>query len=236
MPATRASRFWPTVAALIVVVVTVLLGRWQLDRAHQREEQAARYDSLAKQAPVAIGGDLIDARVLDFHRVSARGEWLTKYGIFLDNQVYQGQAGYHVYMPLRLEGSELCLVVNRGWVAAGRDRAHLPEIKTPGGRVEVYGTVQLPARFKELGSTFREGRIWENVTQERFKAWSGLNLQPVMIRQTDDPGDGLVRDWPRPDSGADRNRGYAFQWFAFAALAGFLWAYHFFRRVSPDVE
>jgi len=220
----------------VVAVVTVLMGCWQLDRAHMREELAARYDSLAKLAPVAIGGQRIDAGALDYHRVSARGRWLTEYGIFLDNQVYQGQAGYDVHMPLRLEGSDLCLLINRGWVAAGRDRAHLPTIKTPDGSVEVFGTVQLPARFKEFGTTYREGRIWENVTLERFSAWSGLSLQPAIIRQTDDPGDGLIRDWPRPDSGADRNRGYAVQWFGLALLTCLLWAYHFFRRGSPDVE
>ncbi len=201
-----------------------------------REERAARYDSLAKLAPVSIGAQTLDAGSLDFHRVSARGRWLTEYGIFLDNQVYQGQAGYDVYMPLRLDDGELCVLVNRGWVAAGRDRAHLPEIKSPGGRVELDGIVELPARFKEFGTTFREGRIWENVTLERYAAWSGLKLQPLIIRQTDDPGDGLIRDWPRPDSGADRNRGYAFQWFAFAVLACILWAYYFFRKGSHDVE
>ena len=237
MPRSRpASQFWPTLAAIVVVVVTALMGRWQLERAHMREERAERYDSLAKLAPVSIDGQKIDASRLDYHRVSARGRWLTAYGIFLDNQVYQGQTGYYVYMPLRLDGSDLCLVVNRGWVAAGRDRAHLPEIKTPGGSVEVVGTVQLPSRFKELGPTFREGRIWENVTLERYAAWSGLTLQPIIIRQSDDPEDGLIRDWPRPDSGADRNRGYAFQWFSFAALTALLWAYHFFRRRSQNVD
>ncbi|HUW36103.1 MAG TPA: SURF1 family protein [Rhodocyclaceae bacterium] len=219
-----------------MVVVTVLLGRWQLDRAHMREARQARFDALAKLAPVAIGGELVDGNSLDYHRVVARGRWLTQYGIFLDNQVHQGQDGYDVYMPLRLEDSELCLLVDRGWVAAGSDRAHLPAIKTPAGSVEVLGGVQLPPRFKEFGSTYKEGRIWENVTQERFRAWSGLKLQPVIIRQTNEPGDGLIRDWPRPDSGADRNRGYAFQWFAFAVLACLLWAYHFFRRGSPDVD
>jgi len=235
-PIRPASRFWPTIAAIVVVILTVLLGRWQLDRAHMREAREARYDSLAKLAPVSIGGRLIDGGSLDYHRVSARGRWLTQYGVFLDNQVHLGQDGFDVYMPLRLEGSELCLLVDRGWIAAGPNRAHLPEIKTPSGSIEISGSVQLPARFKEFGSVYREGRIWENVTPERFSAWSGLKLQPVVVRQTNDPGDGLIRDWPRPDSGADRNRGYAFQWFAFAVLACVLWAYHFFRRDTPDVE
>ena len=233
-PMRPASWFWPTAAAIFVIVVTVLLGRWQLDRAHMREAREARYASLAALPPVVIGGEPIDGHNLDYHRVSARGRWLTRYGIFLDNQVHQGQDGYDVYMPLRLEGSDLNLLVDRGWIAAGGDRRRLPEVKTPGGRVEVSGSVLLPLRFKEYGTTYREGRIWENVTLERFRAWSGLELQPVIVRQSDDPGDGLIRDWPRPDSGADRNRGYAFQWFAFALLTCLLWVYHFFRRRSSD--
>lgn len=235
----KSSQIWPTLGAVALIAATVALGRWQLDRAHMREERAARYDSLAKLAPVLIGEqvvDGVDAAALDYRRVLARGEWLTEYGIFLDNQVHQGQAGYHVYMPLRLVGSGMSVLVNRGWVAAGRDRAHLPEIKTQGGSVEVYGNAQLPAHFKELGTAYREGRVWQNVTPERFTAWSGLKLQPVIIRQTDDPGDSLVRVWPRPDSGADRNRAYALQWFALAGLTFMLWTYHFFKREPPDAE
>lgn len=219
-----------------MVVVTVLLGRWQLERAQSREEQAARYDSLAQLAPVAIGAQRLEAGALEYRRISVRGRWLAEYGIFLDNQVHQGQAGFDVYMPLRIEGSELCLLVDRGWVAAGRDRSQLPAIRTPEGNVELAGTVPLPARFKELGAIYREGRIWQNVTPERFSTWSGLSLQPFVVRQTDDPGDGLIRAWPRPDAGADRNRGYAFQWFGLALLACLLWGYHFFRRGSTHVD
>ncbi len=235
----KAARILPTVAALTVVVVTVMLGRWQLDRAQLRVERAERYDSLARLPPLLIGSQEIDAgevAAFDYRRVQARGEWLTEYGIFLDNQVYRGEAGYYVYMPMRLAGSEMNILVNRGWVAAGRDRTHLPEIKTQAGVAEIFGSIQAPVSFKELGTTYREGRVWENVTQERFKAWSGLKLQPLIIRQTDGQADGLVRTWLRPDSGADKNRAYAAQWFALAGLVFILWAYHFFKRKVPDVE
>ncbi len=30
--------------------------------------------------------------------------------------------------------------------------------------------------------------------------------------------DGLRREWPRPASGVEKNRGYAFQWYAIAVL------------------
>ena len=223
-------------AASVVVLVCILLGRWQLDRAQLREARAANYASLAKLAPIAIGSKPIGGQQLDYHRLSARGRWLPEYAAYLDNQVYRGQTGYFVYMPLRLDGSDLCLLVNRGWVVAGRDRAQLPKIRTPIGPVDVYGSAQLPRRFKELGSTYREGAVWQNITLERFAQWSGLSLQPIIVDQSDNPKDGLIRDWSAPDAGAQRNRGYAFQWFALALLACLLWGYHHFRRKPPHGE
>lgn len=233
----RSTKFWPTLAAILVIALTASLGQWQLGRAGMKEERVERFARLSRQSPIHIGSRQLDAEQLNYRRVSAKGEWLKEYVVFLDNQVRKGQVGYFVVMPLRLEGGELSILVNRGWVAAGNDRTRLPEINSQPGSIEVNGTAQLPsAHFKELGTTYREGRIWENLTIERFSEWSGLKLQPVVIWQTDNTEDGLAREWISPDSGADRNRAYAFQWFALAGLTGFLWAYHYFKRESPDVE
>lgn len=231
------AKFWPTLAAILVIALTASLGQWQLGRAAMKEERAARIATLSRQPPVHIGTRQLDAEQLNYRRVTARGEWLTEYVVFLDNQVRKGQVGYFVVMPLRIDGGDLCILVNRGWAGADTDRARLPEIKSQRGSIEVNGTAQLPtAHFKELATTYREGRIWENLTIKRFADWSGLKLQPVVIWQTESAEDGLAREWFSPDSGADRNRAYAFQWFALAGLTGFLWAYHFFKKESPDVE
>jgi cytochrome oxidase assembly protein ShyY1 len=40
-----------------------------------------------------------------------------------------------------------------------------------------------------------------------------------VIQQTNDTGDKLVRDWPAPTLGVDRNYGYMFQWWGMAAAA-----------------
>lgn len=233
----RPTWLWPTLAAILVIALTLSLGLWQLERARFKEGLAERFDQRAQQAPIQVGGQALDAEKINYRRVSARGKWLPEYAVFLDNQVFKGQVGYFVYMPLRLEGSDMCILVNRGWISMGRDRAHLPEIKSPSGSIEVYGTAQLPtSRFKEFGSIYNEGRIWENLTMERFTQWSHLRLQPLVLWQTDQAEDGLTRDWLRPDSGADRNRAYAFQWFAMAGLAGLLWTYYFFKKESLHVD
>ena len=62
-------------------------------------------------------------------------------------------------------------------------------------------------------------------------------LADYYLQQTSAGHDGLVRDWPAPDAGIDRHRGYAFQWYALAALAAGLTAWYVFnetRRARRD--
>lgn len=225
------NRVLPTIAAIAVVATTSSLGMWQLRRAEEREALAALQEATAKAPPIALGHEaLSNPESLSLHPLAARGEWRADKTVFLDNQIHKGRAGFDVIMPLRIEGSDMHVLVDRGWIAGTGSRSQLPGVVTPAGRIEVTGFArQANWRFKELGGTYQEGLIWENLTVERFAAWSGLKLQPVILQQTDAVADGLIRDWPKAGSGADKNRGYALQWFSMAALTIALWGYHFFR-------
>jgi cytochrome oxidase assembly protein ShyY1 len=48
---------------------------------------------------------------------------------------------------------------------------------------------------------------------------TGLKFLPVVLLQRSPVQDGLVRNWPLPSLDADKNVGYATQWFGFAAIA-----------------
>ena len=226
------TRILPTLAAFAVIGLTLALGVWQVGRAHEKEASASRYDALAKAPPIDLGGESLNPLpTLEFHPASGRGVWLPEQAVFLDNKVHQGRAGYHVMMPLRLEGGDMHVLVNRGWLPTTGDRTQLPPPRTASGLVSVHGFLRsAPDRFKELSATYREGRIWENVTVERYAAWSKLKLQPVILYQTDTLEDGLVRVWVRPDAGSERNLGYAMQWFGLSALTAFFWLRHVFNR------
>src|SRR5947208_2915105 len=65
-----------------------------------------------------------------------------------------------------------------------------------------------------------------------FAADTGLALQPIVIEQRSDSGDGLLREWPRPDAGIERHESYALQWYSLAALAVILAAVLSFRRIG----
>lgn len=230
-PGFRLEKILPTLAALLVIAITTRLGIWQLDRAAQRDMAAARLRTAHLAPPIALGTQpLADVESVTSYPAQASGEWVPEKVVFLDNQVHQGQVGFQVLMPLRLANGDLHVLVNRGWVKSMADRRHLPRIVTAGGMQTIEGDIYpRTPRVGSVGKNARDGAIWSEVTPAAFAAWSGLSVHPLILYQTSSTDDGLTRDWPSPDNGAERNRGYAVQWFALAAMTFIFWGYHFFR-------
>ncbi len=211
---------WMTAATIGFCALTVALGIWQTRRAAEKEALQARLERLGAERPLTLSARPIDPDDYALRRVVARGEYADRFTILLDNRVHRGRAGFHVLSPLRIAGGGVHVLVNRGWIAAGPTRAELPQIATPAGEQTVAGLATVPpGRVYELAAETVDGRVWQNLLLERYRAWSQLELQPIVIQQTNDAGDGLVREWERPDAGADRHRGYALQWYALAGLA-----------------
>lgn len=231
-------RAWaPTVAALVVVIVTVSLGNWQWRRADEKRALQAQRDAAERDPAIDVSASDVDAAALEGRRVRVRGRFVPEFDVFIDNRTHRGVAGFHVLSPLRLSRSDSHVLVLRGWVASDpRNRWQVPSVPTPEAEVEVEGiALRELAHTLELGQTPEPGpddRIWLNVDPERYRRWSGLDLQPPIVRALEPPriadrpfDDGLVRDWPRPGGDVHKHIGYAFQWYAMAALAAGLWVW-----------
>ena len=207
----------PSLLAIIMILLTLALGNWQLNRATEKRNLQQRYDDMAKQPAVLLPSQAVSLNNYLYRKVEVRGEFLPGYQIFLDNKIYQGRPGYHVITPLRIAGSDKAVLINRGWVAADAARTHLPLIKTTAMPVRIEGVAVNPnTRFFELSSHIVEGQVWQNLTLERFAKTVPFTLQPILVLQQNDTGDGLIRAWERPDTGITKHQGYAFQWFALA--------------------
>jgi surfeit locus 1 family protein len=223
-------RLVPGIAAVAFIAITVSLGNWQRHRAEEKLEAAHNADEAARGAVLSIPSAPVSAGGVERRRVSARGRFVARATLFLDNKVLRGVAGYHVLTPLAIEGGDMNVLVDRGWIAAG-DRARLPAVATPEGLQAVEGTAVLPIRrFFELAPEAEGGALRQNLVLEREEKRLALKLQPFVIEQTSEAHDGLERVWERPDIGADRNRGYALQWYSFAALAAILYVVLGFKR------
>ncbi len=108
------------------------------------------------------------------------------------------------------------------------DRSRMPAaIHDPPGELRFEGLAQASlAQPIELAASPPPApgqRLWQHFTFERFRGWSGLDSEPVLVRQTSALDDGLARDWVEPGVDVDRHIAYAVQWFAMAAVCAGLW-------------
>ena len=240
----------PVIAGVAVAVLTVMLGNWQTGRAAEKRDMRERIELAAERDAVAarelIRREAADAGwTPDWVAVALEGEWYPEATIYLDNRVYNGRPGYHVLTPMSLDGgdrevatthqgtqgtTEIWILVNRGWVPMGADRAHLPEVPTADGRLDLRGLARVPeASPFTLAATAGEGTLWQYLDLAQYREWSGIPVRGWIVQQDSAADDGLVRDWPRPDTGEDRHRGYALQWYSFAVLALALTGFYVFR-------
>ena len=208
-------RAWAFALALAGCAAAVALGNWQSGRADEKR---------AAQASLK--------------RVAVSGEFLPQYTVLLDLRVHRGRPGYHVAQALRISNGTEHVTVLRGWIEADARRERLPKIVTPAGpqRVEGLALGKLPQYLEQPGrAECRPGAapcVWQNLRVDAFAAWSGLALQPIVVEQTNDLADGLVRDWARPEATFHKNEMYALQWYSLAALCVILFLVLSFRRAE----
>ena len=230
-------RFWLlSLAAALAVFATLALGHWQLTRAWSKEALAAAVEAqgaLAQldNAAFANQGSL----PANLHRkAQVTGTWAAAHTVFLDNRQMDAKPGFYVLTPLRLQDSAAVVLVQRGWVPRNfQDRSVLPPVATSAGVVQLEGRIEAPpSRLFDLGND-GQGPIRQNLDMTAFARETGLALLPVSLVQTglaDAAPDGLLRNWPVPVSGAGKNYGYAFQWFALSALIAALYGWFQFGK------
>jgi cytochrome oxidase assembly protein ShyY1 len=132
-------------------------------------------------------------------------------------------------MPMKLDGGDLVLWVNRGWAPRNNEnRLALPPVSTPSESVAIEGIA-----FSHPGRVYELGRQTEAVSKPRIEQNFDLNKEsklhrwdqvPFIVRESSpNKSDGLVRNWPLPTHGVDRHYAYAFQWFALASSGFLFW-------------
>lgn len=227
-----APRLATTIAAAALLALLVSLGRWQLDRAAEKQARQALFDARLGETPLVLTGSVPSAEPLLYRRVAASGRWLAEAQLFVDNRIREGRAGFHVVTPLRLD-SGAAVLVNRGWIARDAQYPNPPQVAVPEGRVAVTGVAtRPPARYLELGPGTISGNVWQNLSIERYAQAAKLELVPVVIL-ADTPAPGLQRVREQPDAGVAKHHEYALTWFALAITTLVFWIAVNVRRRAP---
>lgn len=222
----------PTLAAIAAIAATLSLGNWQRGRAEEKRAVQAQLLERQSLPPLALSGSETAEGELTFRRVMVRGRYEPRGQLFLDNKSLENRVGVHVLTPFRIEGSNRVLLVNRGWMARPRDYPRMPDVAAPVETVALSGLAVPPIRrFLELSDSTAQGSLWQNLTFERVAAHLGEPVIPLILL-ADTTAQGLSKVIERPDAGIEKHEGYAFQWYALAALVTALWLGLNFRKVE----
>jgi surfeit locus 1 family protein len=227
-------RLLPFIATVLVVALGIELGQWQTRRGDEKQAIAVKLAEREAAAPTVLGPALQQAEALEYRRVRINGTFASAWTVYLDNRPRDSVAGFYVLTPMRIGDSDTYVLVARGWTPRDTiNRSKLPDLKTPSGEIAVEGAVRLrPGHLMQLGQQppLQPGAILQNLDVDELAAASKLKLQPFIVEQSNDIGDGLMHDWPQPSLGIEMHRGYAFQWYALSAMALLFFVFTGFRR------
>lgn len=229
-------RRWAPGRAMTLCVVPLLaaligLGVWQLARGAEKERlQGLQLDRLSA-LPAPLPRELDD---VDFLRVRIRGTYDYGKYFLVDNQILNGRAGYWVVQSFVADDGRRWLV-NRGWVAAGSQRARLPEVPQTGAALELVGVC-----WPDLGLVpMLSEEIWEPGWPKRVPRMNlarmaqAVGAGPVQIRLEVGQPSRLGALPMSLGMDAPRHRGYAVQWFGLALILVAGYVLHGYRPAKP---
>lgn len=228
------SRRWLLATVLVLAAAAVLarLGFWQLDRLEWRRSLNARVMEQQAADLLALSAESLESDLysMEYRRVTVTGVYLPEDEIVLRNQVWQGefgtQMGVKLFTPLLIAGTDSAILVERGWIPDTEDRAaYLEE-----GPVTVSGQLRRAETDFALNASLHPDPtlapdqerldVWNNLDLVRLASQMQTDLLPVYLQivptaQQIEPPFALP---PELDLSEGPHLGYAFQWFAFAAL------------------
>lgn len=226
-------------------LASVGLGVWQLKRLEWKKGLIRDLEGQLKQEPV----DLQEMRSIEefkdneYHRVRVRG----RYDTDLKNQILlkprqlvmnkeaigrgrtnlQSNVGAYVVTPFNIDGSDIRILINRGWLASKgpdnlQDSAHIG-LDSGGKPIEVTGVVRKSDKRKTYGMsnnlTLNEWHIRDVEAMAKK-----LNTVPLFIDAEEDPNRTLG-----PIGGQtqlqirNEHLNYAITWFSLAFFTLVMW-------------
>jgi surfeit locus 1 family protein len=245
--ATLQRLFWSTLLLAFGLAIFLSAGFWQLNRAEEKRAFITRFND-ASQTPVLTAPvDLAEAENRLYRRFALRGHFEPDRQILLDNMVSEGEVGYQVLTPFRLDPAAggphagQLLLVNRGWAKGSADRLQLPATAVANNAREVRGRLAfLPSPGIRLAAPLPDPASvqWPlTMTWPTTAEISVLLGEPLLEWQLlldADAADGYRRAWEPEIMSPETHLGYALQWFSFAALALIIYTFLNFRAARKQ--
>lgn len=216
---------------LLVFLLLIKLGFWQVDRALEKEKRQERISELSQRKALSLEQVLVLDDLQDGINdlpIQLSGTFDADKVFLLDNQPNKGRLGYRVYQIITHESG--AVLVNLGWVQGSIDRNVLPEITAIVGQHTITGHV----REVEVGIQLQEQHLtsstWplrvQQIELDKFSQLIDKKLLPFVVYLDKKETMGYKKNWQPIVMPPEKHRAYAFQWFslALAWISLMVWA------------
>lgn len=224
---------------LLVPVSSFALGTWQISRRKWKLELIAELGKRTVMNPVQLPEDISELEKMEYHPVTVTGTFDHSQEQYLgprspivgggvgnssglmshDRKGVMG--GYCVVTPFNVEGKNLKILINRGWVSAVR---RSPSKRLEGqveGEVTLTGFVRLDEKRPPLAPSHRPGIFYYRDLSQMAEA---VGAAPVFL---DADANSSVPDGPVGGQTnvtlRNEHLSYIFTWYALSAASAFMW-------------
>jgi surfeit locus 1 family protein len=161
-------RWWLIAITVAAFGLLIKLSYWQWQRGEEKQQHLNQISSWQQQGAPAFK-DFANYAVADLDGAPLTGtaKWLAPAIWLVDNQIWQGKAGYDVLIPVQVitdqsspaAPSAQVLLVNLGWVTAPQSRQQLPVINVP-SQFELQGVLRTKLGAFRLGDNLENTGAW----------------------------------------------------------------------------
>ena len=220
----------PLLVGALLVAQFAGLGAWQISRGF---EKRASQSAFRDETGFAAWQDGMEIR--PYQRLKATGRYDGERQILLENIIVNSRYGYYVLTPLSGAEGERPLLVNRGWIEKTGNNVDPGTLQVPDGRVTIRGRAgSLPRAGMKMGDAIGPGNDWPRLAvypdYDEVAAALGYEVQDFVLLMDHEEAGGFYRHWVPSEFGPGKHFGYAFQWFAMAAVLSGLLAWNYRKK------
>ncbi len=224
---------WPTLISLPILVLSLSLGVWQMERREWKRDILDRLTTNQAAAPMPLD-DLLRGDPLrhEYGRVKIAGSFVHDKEFHLAARSLKNKVGLQLVTPFKTDDGRI-LLFNRGWIPSEKKE---PAKRAEGqgtGRVELTGIVRRNQERRQFApENVPDKNVWFHVDVPLMRRLAGappdLKLDAFFLDAdaAPNPGGVPIGGQTRLDIPNDHLK-YAITWFLMVlALAGVYLAYH----------
>jgi len=213
---------------LVIVPLFLVLSRWQFNRWDERRAYNSEIEAGVGASAVDIdrlvqageSTDRVDPE-LEYRLVNVAGRYDATGQVLVRRRPLNTSNGFWVITPFTTAAGAT-LLVNRGWVPAGRDATSTPSVPPPAaGATTLTGRIRLTEGSDGVARTdVPAGQITALVVPDVLGTLNarGYPVYVELVTSSPPPAEGITL-LPAPEISDGNHLSYAIQWIFFAVMA-----------------